>query len=93
MGRRRSAISVSYFSASENCDLYKPFSTHPLDCSKSLVRRMVWQVGEEAACLDDLQPARDGVAVTYVCRGSSVRADFEFDVAGRIFFQKCGPSN
>jgi hypothetical protein len=50
---------------------------------------MVWQVGEEAACLDD----RDGVAVTYVCRGSSVRADFEFDVAGRIFFQKCGPSN
>ena len=46
-----------------------------------------------AADLDDLQPARDGVAVTYVCRGSGVRADFEFDAAGQIFFQKCGPSN
>jgi ketosteroid isomerase-like protein len=42
-----------------------------------------------AASLDDLQPARDGVAVTYVCHDSKVRADFEFDAAGQIFFQKC----
>jgi ketosteroid isomerase-like protein len=46
-----------------------------------------------AADLDDLQPARDGVAITYVCHGSNVRADFEFDAAGQITFQKCGPSN
>jgi ketosteroid isomerase-like protein len=46
-----------------------------------------------AADLDDLQPARDAIAVTYVCRGSGVRGDFEFDAAGQIVFQSCGPSN
>jgi ketosteroid isomerase-like protein len=43
--------------------------------------------------LDDLEPARDGVAVTYVSQGSNVRAEFDFDAAGQITFQKCGPSD
>jgi hypothetical protein len=43
-----------------------------------------------AADLDNLEPARDGVAVTYVCHGSNIRAGFEFDAAGQITFQKCG---
>jgi hypothetical protein len=43
--------------------------------------------------LDNLEPARDGVAITYVCHGSNIRADFEFDAAGQITFQKCGPPN
>lgn len=46
-----------------------------------------------AANLNDLQPARDGAVVTYVCHGSNVRADFKFDAAGQIVFQRCGPSN
>ncbi len=43
--------------------------------------------------LDNLQPARDGVAISYVSHGSAVRGDFEFDITGQITFQKCGPSN
>ncbi len=46
-----------------------------------------------AAELDNLQPARAGVAITYVCHGAAIRGDFEFDIAGQIIFQKCGPSN
>ncbi|MGM5026283.1 nuclear transport factor 2 family protein [Tardiphaga sp. 862_B3_N4_1] len=43
--------------------------------------------------LENLQPARDGIAITYVCQDSNVRADFEFDTTGQIIFQKCGPAN
>ncbi|WP_441277776.1 nuclear transport factor 2 family protein [Tardiphaga sp. 172_B4_N1_3] len=46
-----------------------------------------------AAELENLQPAREGHSHTYVCQGSNVRADFEFDATGQIIFQKCGPLN
>jgi ketosteroid isomerase-like protein len=45
------------------------------------------------ACeLDDLQPAGDGAAITYLCHGRPVRGDFEFDATGQITFQRCGPT-
>jgi hypothetical protein len=46
-----------------------------------------------ASELDNLQPARDGAAITYLSHGSPVRSDFEFSAAGQITFQNCGPSN
>jgi hypothetical protein len=46
-----------------------------------------------ASELDDLQPAHDGVAITYLCHGRPIRSDFEFDADGQIIFQHCGPSN
>jgi|SRR3954469_13992243 ketosteroid isomerase-like protein len=47
----------------------------------------------QASELDDLEPLRDGAAITYRCHGQSVRGSFEFNAAGRITFQRCGPSN
>ena len=41
--------------------------------------------------LDNLQPANDGTAITYLCKGSPVRGDFKFNTAGQITFQNCGP--
>jgi ketosteroid isomerase-like protein len=46
-----------------------------------------------ASELDDLQPAREGAAVTYLCHRLPIRCQFEFDSAGQIFFHNCGPSN
>lgn len=46
-----------------------------------------------ASELDNLQPARDGTAITYLSNGHLIRADFEFDAAGEIAFQHSGPVN
>jgi hypothetical protein len=46
-----------------------------------------------ASELDDLQPAREGATVTYLCNGFPVRCEFEFNSAKQISFHNCGPSN
>ena len=81
--------------------LYSDIATIEYGCGATTINgrealRAYWEQrlrDYPAADLDDLQSAQDAVAVTYHCRGSNVRADFEFDAAGQIFFQKCGPSN
>lgn len=43
--------------------------------------------------LEDLQPARDGVAIAYLSRDATVRATLEFNAKGQIAFLQCGPLN
>jgi ketosteroid isomerase-like protein len=42
--------------------------------------------------LEDLQPADDGAAISYLSEGRRVRGSFEFNSHGKISFQRCGPS-
>ncbi|WBL78808.1 nuclear transport factor 2 family protein [Bradyrhizobium xenonodulans] len=44
-----------------------------------------------AAELDNLQPARDGATISYICEENVVKADLAFNDAGKIKTLSCGP--
>jgi ketosteroid isomerase-like protein len=41
--------------------------------------------------LEDIQPAEDGVAVSYQTSRGLVRVVFSFNTAGKIIYTRCGP--